>query len=506
VDGFVVASGAMNEALRLEKTSSIFGPLSIATALFAGWYLAPEMMKVGAGAIAAAVILVLGFSSPVFGLAALLVITPFQPFVDFYAPHLGSVYAGAAMRDGLLAAIALAWIVRRIFPREPARELMLPEKLALAYLGVLAVWIVPAPSFAGGLVGYRNLSGFLILLLVTSEVCVSQERRTFLLRVFLVVALCSAVVGILEFLTNRAFFDLIHYDVYTAVGTDLPFSYGVLPRASGGTGNPLDFGFYMAIAATLSAAFLTGSGRGPCPRWFLWVVVLATSLAAILSLSRSAFIPLAVGILGTGLMLRPRRVWVWALVMVLVIGVAAYTPAGEILADRLMFSDQSGVETAASRWEIWKVVLSNRTSLLGAGLGTQGAALGRSGLAPTIAGVGMLTDNYYGSILMQVGIIPLLVFLALLGALAKGFYRHFRSMREGQEWTLAAASFMFVVMIALDAAFSSSLESRAVMVEIWTLLGIAAAFTFRTGDSFTVLRLGVHPGAQAQPIQTGDSI
>jgi hypothetical protein len=495
----------MNEALRLEKAPSVFGPLSIATFLLAGWYLAPGAMKLGAGAICAGAILILGFWSPIFALAALLVITPFQPFIDFYAPHIGSVYAGAALRDALLAAVALAWVLRRVFRREPARELLLPEKLALAYLGVLAVWVIPAPVFAGGLVGYRNMAGFLILLLVASEVCVSQERRALLLRVFLVVAFCSAIVGILEFLTNRAFFDFVHYDVYAAVGTDLPFSYGLLPRASGGTGNPLDFGFYMAIAATLSAAFLGGSAKGPCPRWFLWFVLFATSLAAILSLSRSAFIPLAVGVLGTGLMVRPRQVWIWALAMILVIGVAAYTPAGEILGDRLTFSDQSGVETAASRWEIWKIVLSSRTSLLGAGLGTQGAALGRSGLAPTVAGVGMLTDNYYGSILMQVGIIPLLVFLALLGALAKSFYRHFRSASGGQEWALAAASFMFVVMIALDAAFSSSLESRAVTVEIWTLLGIGGALTVPARDSLAVPQLQ-SLGRPAQSSQTGNSI
>ncbi len=492
----------MSQALPLDRVPSIFWPLSIATGLVAGWYLAPGAVKLGAGVIAAGLILILGFSYPIFGLAALLVITPFQPFIDFYAPHLGSVYAGAAMRDGLLVAMALAWLVRRIFRCEPERELMLSEKLTLAYLGVLAVWIVPAPVFAGGLVGYRNLSGFLILLVVASEVCTSAERRALLLRVFLVVAFCSALVGIAEFLTNRAFFDLIHYDVYAAVGTDLPFSYGLLPRASGGTGNPLDFGFYMAIAATLSAAFL--GGKGPCPRWFLWLVVLATSLAAILSLSRSAFIPLVIGILGTGLMLRPRRVWVWALVMVLIVGAAAFTPAGEILADRLTFSDQPGVDTAAGRWAIWKMVLSSRASLLGAGLGTQGAALGRAGLAPSVEGVGMLTDNYYGSILMQVGIIPLLVFLALLGALAKSFFRHFRTADQEQGSAIAAAGFMLVLMVALDATFSSSLESRAVTVAVWTLLGIATALTAPKG-SLSRPQPSTDSGARPQSCETGAS-
>jgi len=495
----------MSHALSVQKVPSIFWPLALATVLACGWYLAPGAVKLSAGAIAAGLILILGFCSPVFGLAALLVITPFQPFIDFYAPHLGSIYAGAALRDGLLAAMAVAWVARRVLPREPARAMMLPEKLALAYLGVLALWIVPAPVFTGGLVGYRNLSGFLILFLVASEVCISQDQRTLLLRVFLVVGFCSALVGIAEFLSNRGFFDLIHYDVYAAVGTELPFSYGLLPRASGGTGNPLDFGFYMAIAATLSAAFL-GGRAGPCRRWFLWLVVSATSLAAILSLSRSAFIPLVVGVLGTGLMLRPRRVWVWALAMVVVIGAAALTPAGEILADRLTFSDEAGTVTAAGRWEIWKMVLSSRASLLGAGLGTQGAALGRSGLAASVTGIGMLTDNYYGSVLMQVGIIPLSVFLVLLVHLAKTFYRHFRAAGQGQEWALAAASFMLVVMVALDAAFSSSLESRAITAAIWTLLGVAAASATPKKSRLAAWHPRIPLDTQAQPTQAGTPI
>jgi hypothetical protein len=489
----------MSATIKVRGAPSIFWPFATTTLLLGAWFLAPGLLKLGAGVIAVGLILTLGFFSPVFGLAALLVITPFQPFIDFYAPSLGSVYAGAGMRDGLLVAIALAWIARRLLPQRPLRELLLPEKLALAYLGVLAVWVIPAPVFAGGLVGYRNLAGFLILLVVASEVCTSPDRRLLLLRVFLVAAFCSAIVGIAEFLTYRTVFDLIHYDVFAAVGPDLPFTYGLLPRASGGTGNPLDYGFYMAIAATFSAAFL--GGKGPFPRWFLWFVLLLTSLAAVLTLSRSAFIALAVGVLGTGLMLRPRRVWILMLFMVLVNIAAAYTPAGEVLTDRLTFSDQPGVETTAGRWEIWKMVLSSRSSLLGAGLGTQGAALGRSGLTPNI----IVTDNYYGDILMQVGVVPLLVFLALLATLAKSIYRYFRAVDRGQNWAFAAASFVLLVMITLESAFSSALESRTVTVALWTLLGMATALTVSQTRSSVGPQPPVFSGGQARSFHMNTS-
>jgi len=482
----------VSDSLELERAPSVFGPLAMMALLLGLWYAAPGIMKLSAEAFVAGLILMLGYFSPVFALAALLVITPFQPFIDFYAPSLGSVYAGAAMRDGLLMAISLGWVLRRLVPHRPLRELLLSEKLALAYLVLLVVWIPLSPVFVGGLVAYRNLAGFLILLLTSSEASTSPDRRSLLLRVFLLAAACSAIVGIAEFLTYRTVFDLIHYDVFAAVGPDLPFTYGLLPRASGGTGNPLDYGFYMAIAATFSAAFL--GGKGPFPRWFLWFVLLLTSLAAVLTLSRSAFIALAVGVLGTGLMLRPRHVWIFVLFMVLVNIAAAYTPAGEVLTDRLTFSDQPGVETTAGRWEIWKMILSSKSSLLGAGLGTQGGALGRSGLAPNIN----VTDNYYGDMLMQVGAIPLLVFLALLATLAKSIYRYFRAVDRGQNWAFAAASFVLVVMITLESAFSSALESRTVTVALWTLLGMATALTVSQNRSSVGPQPPVFSGAQAR--------
>jgi hypothetical protein len=418
------------------------------------------------GALAVTVVLASVFMPPVFGLAGLLAITPFQPFLDFYLPSVGSLYAGSVLRDVLLVMVSLQWLLRRLFTSQGKRSWSTVEKLALGYMVLLAIWIPAAPSFAGGLFGYRNLVGFIFLMFAASEIK-SQTWRFFVIKIFLAAAMCSAVLGIAEVVTYRAAFDWIGYDISVAVGPELPATYGFLVRASGGTGNPLEFGFYMAIAATISAAYLTG--REPFARWFLWLVLILCILATVLTLARSGILALALGLLGTGLILRPRRVWLWMGLLIVIAVVAAQTPAGEILADRLLFTDEPGVQNVTDRLDIWHRILANPASLLGSGLGTQGAAVGRSGVTSRL----VITDNYYGSILLQVGVMPLAIYLLLLACLARLFHRRLRDLSSGADRALNAAMLMLIVMMVMGAALSSALESRTISVVVWTMFGIA---------------------------------
>lgn len=168
---------------RSGNVPSAFWPAALAVLCLALWYTVPWMVTSVTAGIAAVLVLSLGFLSPVFGLVALLVITPFQPFIDFYAPSLGSVYAGAALRDGLLVVISLRWILSRWFS-EAAPQLTIPEKVALLYLILAIVWIPIAPSFAGALVGYRNMVGFIVLLFVAAKAMSVRDRSAVLLKCF----------------------------------------------------------------------------------------------------------------------------------------------------------------------------------------------------------------------------------------------------------------------------------------------------------------------------------
>jgi O-antigen ligase/polysaccharide polymerase Wzy-like membrane protein len=456
----------MASVAKLHRIPSPYWPVATATFLLGLWYASPSVLKSGMGGLVMSAILASIFLPPAFGLMALLAITPFQPFLDFYLPSLGTLYAGSVLRDALLVVVSLQWLLRRLFTSQEKRPWSTAEKLALVYLAMLAIWIPAAPSFAGGLFGYRNLAGFIFLMFAASEIK-TQTWRLVVIKLFLGIALCSAVLGIVEAVTYRAAFDWIGYDISVAVGPELPASYGFLARASGGTGNPLEFGFYMAIAATISAAFL--AGREPIARWFLWLVLPLCSVAAVLTLARSGILAMGIGVLGTGLILQPRRLWLWVCLLIVVTILAAQSPAGEILADRLLFNDEPGVQTVNDRFDIWQQILVTPAALLGSGMGTQGAAVGRSGVTSKL----VITDNYYGSILLQVGVIPLAFYLLMLAYLAKLFWRRLRDRDYERNRSLNAAMLVIIVMMVTGASLSSALESRTISVVLWTMFGIA---------------------------------
>src|SRR6266700_3570364 len=118
---------------RIPKLPTAFWPACTAIFLQTWWFVSPASMKFTVAGIAALLILFAGFRFPTFGLATLLTITPFQPFLDYYCPSLGSLYAGAAMRDGLLVIVSLRWAADRWFSDRESR-LDNPQKMVLLYM------------------------------------------------------------------------------------------------------------------------------------------------------------------------------------------------------------------------------------------------------------------------------------------------------------------------------------------------------------------------------------
>ena len=145
-----------------------------------------------------------------------------------------------------------------------------------------------------------------------------------------------------------------------------------------------------------------------------------------------------------------------------------YSPAGKAVSDRFTFRDQAGFATAESRLSIWQEVISSGFSLTGSGLGTQGAAAGRSVQVTKY----IITDNYYGGILLQVGAIPVAMFMVFMAVLGLSFLQYFRFPSSYEGRALAATGLVLIVMFFIEASISSTLESRAVSTEVWTVLGI----------------------------------
>jgi hypothetical protein len=470
----------MTHSLKLAHPSSIVWPVATAM-LFGGTFLYfPGFAAAFSAIVGGASLAVVTVVSPFAGLLTLLTIIPFQVFLDFYFPAMGSIFFGAALRDVVTGLLLLGYALHKMRKRTPAAQLQFPEKLALAYVLLVSFFIPLAPVLAGALVAFRNLALYVCLMLVAAEFVTTRHRLQLVSTVLLTAGLVAALIGIAEAVTNRQFFGWIRYDIVALMGSELPDVYFGLPRATGGTGNPLEFGLHMAIVAVLCIAF--SAAKVSARRGFILTVLAASLLALTFTLARSAYVSLAVGFLTLAILLRKKVLLVPILALLPLAVAISMTPYSQLLVARLTVQDEPGIVTAQQRAEIWGLVLKEVTSsITGKGLGTQGGSMERGRADPDLA----VTDNYYGNIAMQIGIVPLSLFLVLLLSLGRRFLRLFRSLRDSSLRAYAAVGVSVLVMIVVNSFASSSFESRVISITVWTLLG-ASLHLDRMATSATV--------------------
>lgn len=457
------------------RRNAIVAMVSVLAVVFVSAWLAvwPNSMLPVFGFLLAGGGLVVAILSPFSVLLVLLgLVLPFQPFINFYFPAVGGVWMGAIARDGLAGLLVVGWLAGRLHRRGHFPPLIPVEKMALLYVAVMALYIPAAPSLEGALTGFRNLAGYIILMLVASDTINTAKRLRQVVWVLILSTAAVGVVAIAEVLTDRAVFAAVGYDMEALMGPDLPYSYLGLPRATGGTGNPLEFGLYVAIVATLCVAFLTEKvvvvRRGVL---FPTLVVLAGALA--LTYARSAYVACLVGVCTALVLLRRFRVAVPLFGLLLVLLVMFYSPYGELLVPRLALQDLSSIETVESRIDVWDYVLrKGLSSWSGSGLGTQGASVVRAGVDPSV----LITDNYYGSVLLQVGPLPALLFLIVFALLGRTFWLLRRTRADASTRAFAAGGLAMALMILANAGASSAFESRSISIAYWLLSGACLAF------------------------------
>ncbi|MEK7347465.1 MAG: hypothetical protein AABZ94_01200, partial [Candidatus Eisenbacteria bacterium] len=260
-------------------------------------------------------------------LVLLIAYVPFQTFADFALPPAGSIWMGALIRDALAGMLVLSWMLRRAAGLERNPWTRLPQLAVISYVSVMAVYIPFAASLAGAMISYRNLALYLLLLPASADFVNTKSRLRTVVAVVLGASVIVGLLGIAEVLTSQAVFGWLGYDIEALMGSDLPFTYLGFARATGGTGNPLEFGLHMAIAGIICMTYASSN----CFNWrrgYLAVVLGVVLLALALTFARSAYLSLLVGILTVALLLRRGRFLVPLSVLVAVMVWLAQTPYG----------------------------------------------------------------------------------------------------------------------------------------------------------------------------------
>ena len=430
---------------------SNFQFLPIALALLLGLLLARLPLTVGGGLVVATAVILLTIIQPLVGLGAALLLGPWGA--------LENVVLGTSLLDSgqvlLLLTIAI-WLARGMARKEIIiPHLYLNVPLAI-FVGVTAVTLLNARSLPFGL---RELIKWLeigvIMWLVADVGTQNTKHETrnsffrnshFVLFLLLLAGLSQALIGIWQFgLRNN--------------GPEHFLVMGRFYRAYGTFEQPNPFGGFMNLTALLAIGAFVGLiipylqqikigdwGLGIRVRrvtaltLFTGFVALTATLALLFSWSRGAWLGFAGGV-GMMALFLPKKRW-QGILFVAVIGVVSVTavgigqqlnigPANSIIArfsdlgqGLTIGGDVRGVDindanyAELERLAHWQAALNMaRDNLwLGVGFGNYEPAYADYALINWPAALGH-AHNYYLNLLAEIGIIGLLAYLVLWGAI-----------------------------------------------------------------------------------------
>lgn len=355
--------------------------------------------------------------------------------------------------------------------------------VALLYLGLQHEIIPSAPSSSSTrLLGFREDAGFVLLLLGARH---APLPANFLARagaVVLVVATVVAGIGIYEALDpaawNRFVVDTIQYTHYeVGVLHSAPVNYyNILTHGSIGSVvrigsvflSPLSLGFYLVLGFAVG---LERVARGRGRPWVL-ISLLAIFAGILLTQTRSAILSALVVAL---LVLQPttgrRRHWraQLAIALAAVAVMAIPTAFATGLADRVTSgTNTANSDTAGHISGFWDGVNAIAHNPVGHGLGTSAGIGQRSFSQP---GQVVIPENDYLQVGIELGVVPMLLFVALTVTL---IVKLRSASRRHSHYALAALGGA-VAGLAVGAWFLQVWTDFSVAWSVWGMAGAALA-------------------------------
>jgi O-antigen ligase len=271
-----------------------------------------------------------------------------------------------------------------------------------------------------------------------------------------------ACLGLAQVATGQVLIDAIAIPgLRSTGGVGVSFRYGLI-RMSGTATSPIEFGALLTIIFPLAVHnALYPVGRSRLMRWFPVVV---TSLALALSLSRSAYIGLAVAlvVLFIGWPNRLRwRALAWAVAASAVIAVAA---PQVFRAVRSMFVTAADDPSITSRTDSYAVVWQFfvDSPWFGRGLGT---------FLPKYR----ILDNNYLGLLVNIGAVGLLAFVGILAVTLVLLAKQRRRMSDEKDRNLALALFAGICAGAASFAFFDAFAFPMTTGTLFLMVGLSGS-------------------------------
>lgn len=349
-------------------------------------------------------------------------------------------------------------------PQYVRRALFVFLALAAVSYAVAMLRGLPGDEISPADNGLLRLVAWAGILLVANDGLNSpSDARTLLRRIALAGGLL-ATLGILQSVTDSALIDWI---AIPGMSSSLPEvagldSRGGFVRASATASHPLEYGVALSVAFPIAIVLaMEDHTRSRLLRWF---PVAAIAVASAVSVSRSALIGILVGVIVVALSFPARvKVALGAAAIALVIAVGILMP-GLLGTTRALFTGLADDPSATSRTGSYGIAadLLSHFPLLGKGFGT---------LLPRYH----IFDNQYLQLAIELGVVGLAAFLALLLTAAVSASSARNRASHGIDRQLSQALVAATLAAGLQLAFFDGLSFPMAAGLLFLVAGLAGA-------------------------------
>ncbi|MGF4042272.1 O-antigen ligase family protein [Paenarthrobacter nitroguajacolicus] len=389
----------------------------------------------------------------------------------------------------LIALVALIWwVLHHVQRTTPTPESRRPLRIALAvFLAAAAASYAIAmlhglpdkessPADAG-LIRLCAWAG--ICLLIHDGIRTRQDLITVMRRVVLI-GTFTASLGLLQFVTGNSWVDSITIPGMTATAdfSNIDVRAGYV-RAAGMAAHPLEYGVVLTSSFPMALTLaLTDKNKNWLTRW---LPVAAITLASVLSVSRSALIAVAIAfVVLIPVWSKATRRRAYLAISGLLLLMSFITPGmlGTLRGLFTVGADDSSITSRTNGYSTAFGMLANNP-IIGRGFGT---------FLPEY----VIVDNQYLGLLVELGVVGLLLFIALIVtglscALRSRVYAADDTMRQVSQAVLAS-----VAAIAATFGFFDGLSFPMAAAMLFFMLGVAGALWRITqeeqGDSLKLQR------------------
>lgn len=389
----------------------------------------------------------------------LLVIAAYAP-IDYLLRAL-NIASIASLWDEALMVLCLLWIVyRRMTSKEPLRSRANAVDVWLSgymLVGVILLLYTVTRYLSVNITGYRASMEYILMFFLVTRLLRNDDDLMFLYRAMILIAFVFALHGIWQFIIGVEIPETWTDQAETAVRTRV-FSIFKNPNIMGG---------YMVLFAPMAIGMAYASKR-PAEKVFYWICGLCMCLACLFTMSRGAWLALAVSAVLFALII-DRRLFA----LMLVAGIAAcFLPfvrsrIGYLFTPQFAESNERGGR--AMRWQTaFGYVEDYNAWTCGLGYGMYGGAVAVQNKVNVMFEY-MYVDNYYVKTLAENGIVGLTALLTALTGLLWGGLRSCALATPKEKKPLCAAMLAGLVGILIHSLFESLWEEPYMMALFFTV-------------------------------------